>query len=704
MATSFVLRDLSSPGKRLPPAIPLVLPSHHRWDPESQTLKKTPELERDLDESGPTLELVGDTTSLLQTIHKPLAVLSICGPYRSGKSYFLSRTLGKHPGAFPLGHTMKACTIGMWVATTILECDEYAVLFVDTQGIDAIGSSERVAMNLMALTALLSSYLIYNSKRVPEKVDLDKLRCCSLLSSIILNQAKEGAEFNVAKTFFPKFMWLLRDVALNMTDSSGSAITPTVFLHTRILGSKSKDDSALYSDVGKVLCSFFPSLECRTLPVPSIDPRVLHDIFQQQHKLKPAFNTGIVDVINYILQQVEPKRSIDGRTFLDGPALVQLISTFVKVVNMPNSLPDFQQGWTVLLKLKVEETVKQLVEEYEQEMKESLRENLILEEKDLLRIHENTAQNKRTKLKNMTQEFNLSSLSLSTTSAVETLDRKLAQYDAENIVVSGVLYQFCVRNYAMSKKHCETLWSKLVQSSNIQKKFEDSMVKAVPVDITTDMSELVMKYHLSAIGPAKDEVLEKGRDRLISLSSMLDKLPGKPTDLKIIGVAYDKVKLSWSPPLENPDAAERYIVNACMDGEEWKVLKETSRTKVLITGLLDSAKYKFSVCATNDLLMGLKSKNDVVTKIDNTKEFLLTLASGSVPVIAVVSHCIHSHNRGKDMPLSVMVPLVAASVAVTPATLLGFPLSGPLLATSVMIDEQLEEHSKSWGDLEPEDD
>ena len=704
MANGFILRDLSSPGKRLPPALPLVLPSHHKWDPVSNTLQKMPELERNSGESGPTLELVGDTTSLLQTIRKPLAVLSICGPYRSGKSYFLSRMLGRYPGVFRLGHTMKAYTIGMWVATTILECDEYAVLLVDTQGIDAIGSSERVAMNLMALTTLLSSYLIYNSKRVPEKVDLDKLRCCSLLSSIILKQAKEEVELDVAKAFFPKFMWLLRDVALNMTDSNGSSVTPTVFLHTRILASKSKDGATLHSEAGSVLCSFFPSLECRTLPIPSIDPKVLHDIFQQQHKLKPAFNAGIVDIISYILQQVEPKRSIDGRTFLDGLAFVQLVSIFVKVVNIPNSLPDFQQGWVVLLKLKMEETVKQLVEEYEREMEESLHGNLPLEEMNLVRIHENTAQSKRTKLRNKMQELNPSSLSLSIASAIETLDRKLVQYDAENTVVGGVLYQFVIRNYAMSKKRCETLWTELVQSSNIQKRFKDSMMNAVPVDIMPDMSEMVIKYQLSAIGPARNEVLEKGRESLIFLSSMLDKLPGRPRDLKIIGVAYDKVKLSWLPPLENPDAAEKYVVNVCMDGEEWKVVKETSRTKVLITGLLDSAKYKFSVCATNDLLMGLKSDNDAVTKIDNTKEFLLTLASGSVPAIAVVSHCIHAHNRGKDVPLSVMVPLVAASVAITPVTLLGFPLTGPLLAASVMIDDQLEEYSRSWGDLEPEDD
>ena len=40
---------------------------------------------------------------MLKGINKPIAVLSIAGPSRTGKSYILSRLLGI-PGAFELGH------------------------------------------------------------------------------------------------------------------------------------------------------------------------------------------------------------------------------------------------------------------------------------------------------------------------------------------------------------------------------------------------------------------------------------------------------------------------------------------------------------------------------------------------------------------------------------------------------------------------
>ena len=139
-----------------------------------------------------TLKVVEDALELLRTIHKPVAVLSICGPYCSGKSYFMSRLLGS-PGAFQLGHSMRACTHGIWMATTILECEQFATIVLDTEGIDAIGASETMAMSLLTLTTLLSSFLIYNIKKVPQKVDLDKMRCFSQLSTSLL-VLKEGIQ------------------------------------------------------------------------------------------------------------------------------------------------------------------------------------------------------------------------------------------------------------------------------------------------------------------------------------------------------------------------------------------------------------------------------------------------------------------------------------------------------------------------------
>ena len=104
-----------------------------------------------------------------------LVVLSIAGPYRSGKSYVLSRLLGKS-NAFDLGHTMNTKTFGIWMESSVLECDSHVIVLLDTEGIDACTASGQEDTHIFVLTLLLSSYFIYNSKGVVSKSDLDKMK------------------------------------------------------------------------------------------------------------------------------------------------------------------------------------------------------------------------------------------------------------------------------------------------------------------------------------------------------------------------------------------------------------------------------------------------------------------------------------------------------------------------------------------------
>ena len=126
-------------------------------------------------DAGMNYKLVPQTVELLESITKPVAILSICGPYRSGKSYFLSRMLGRKE-TFKLGHSMEACTRGIWMASSVLECDEFVLLLLDTEGIDSINHNNSSVSILLVLTMLLSSTFIYNSKNVPRGRDLKKMR------------------------------------------------------------------------------------------------------------------------------------------------------------------------------------------------------------------------------------------------------------------------------------------------------------------------------------------------------------------------------------------------------------------------------------------------------------------------------------------------------------------------------------------------
>lgn len=75
---------------------------------------------------------------------------------------------------------MDVCTRGIWLSTTVLECDDYMMLLLDTEGIGAVeqaGETESdYIMKLLVITTLLSSTLVYNSNEIPQCSDLEQMR------------------------------------------------------------------------------------------------------------------------------------------------------------------------------------------------------------------------------------------------------------------------------------------------------------------------------------------------------------------------------------------------------------------------------------------------------------------------------------------------------------------------------------------------
>ena len=95
-----------------PSSLPLVLPNNVNYDSNSGKLTHMPGVKRT------HLELVPSTVALLSTVRDPIAVVSIAGMARSGKSYILSRLLGSSD-AFKLGHSMDPETFGIWIGTQV---------------------------------------------------------------------------------------------------------------------------------------------------------------------------------------------------------------------------------------------------------------------------------------------------------------------------------------------------------------------------------------------------------------------------------------------------------------------------------------------------------------------------------------------------------------------------------------------------------
>lgn len=98
--------SLQHPSETLPLSIPLFLSSMWECDSDFCIVKSVDP------KSEPKFRSVPAALELIKSIEKPIAVLSVCGPYRTGKSYFASSVLGV-PNAFTVRHKTEACTHGI---------------------------------------------------------------------------------------------------------------------------------------------------------------------------------------------------------------------------------------------------------------------------------------------------------------------------------------------------------------------------------------------------------------------------------------------------------------------------------------------------------------------------------------------------------------------------------------------------------------
>ena len=116
-----------------------------------------------------------EALELLKTLDKPVGVLSICGPLRSGKSTFMSLVAGGKE-VFKSSPILQPCTNGIWLSTTALECDEYILLFVNTEGINAVWQIDNIIEPIVSLIFPISSQLIYNMMHIVMQSDVSQIR------------------------------------------------------------------------------------------------------------------------------------------------------------------------------------------------------------------------------------------------------------------------------------------------------------------------------------------------------------------------------------------------------------------------------------------------------------------------------------------------------------------------------------------------
>ena len=380
--------------------------------------------------------------------------------------------------------------------------------------------------------------------------------CFTKLSKGIVVRKGQKTTVNSFRPHFPNFLWLLRDVHLVPVDEQGREISPSKYLTDRIL--RMSDDFEEGSDdkVKRAIMVFFPTVDCKILPAPSVDPDVMRAIEANEHKLNPAFRQGVTELVDYLFANVSIKRGFQKSSRVDGPMLVHLTKQYVQAVNDPESIPQLDNVWETVIKLRREAVLSRLTKEYENDLEAHIKEasndspleedsaDAAQQDSTLMGIHRRVLGAKVSTLMNEMSHFlpdDDADKGLDSGRLMAELENRIVQYKTETIkdgagiqheqkiVTGGVLHKYVRRNHDESEKYCRGKFEELY--TPIAQKVVSPPESYTFKSLIDDLTQLNENYSQVARGPAKWDVLSSKMKEVEKEKELFKKLKGFQADM-----------------------------------------------------------------------------------------------------------------------------------------------------------------------------
>lgn len=282
-----------------------------------------------------------ESIEFLNSLQGKIGVIAVVGKYRTGKSFLLNRVIldNRDGQGFGVGPTINACTKGLWVWSEPVEVEnadgeKMTVLVIDSEGLGAFDEDANHDTRIFLLALLLSSYFVYNSVGTIDENALQNL-------SLIVNLSKQlQVKSNQSSTnpdeiasYFPSFLWVLRDFALRLVDPDGNAITAKKYLENALVLQKGVSDNVEAKNrIRRLLSSFFKDRDCFSLVRPTEREDALQRLDSAPEEVfRPEFLAQADELKRKIFTKVKPK-SLNGQ-YLTGEMLGQLAIAYTDAIN-----------------------------------------------------------------------------------------------------------------------------------------------------------------------------------------------------------------------------------------------------------------------------------------------------------------------------------------------------------------------------------
>jgi len=251
---------------------------------------------------------------------RELSVISMVGPWRSGKSYLLNEII--NPGkamVFPIGHTTNPHTKGMDLHIYRQPDEERYLLFLDTAGLFCPYSTEQGDARLMALASLVSSIVIYNHHHVMSEQEVERFRFIVEFAQAVPSSTEGDKSY---REFQPDLFWVMRDFYLKITDREMNEINATRLL----LGTLEKTQN---QDIHK----FFRTVQAMALPPPTADVYQATSLPSKPHLRSSIWKKEVAGLRRMLFNSVRVKRLRSDGPPMGGKELRDLLVTFVRRLN-----------------------------------------------------------------------------------------------------------------------------------------------------------------------------------------------------------------------------------------------------------------------------------------------------------------------------------------------------------------------------------
>lgn len=325
---------------------------------------------------------------------RPLAVLAITGPARSGKSSAVNVILGgrsprelRNPicGA-RVGDTTNPCTEGvnamplqraseLWSRLGVspgasgadLESDadadsDFDILFLDSEGTEALNREAQFNTNLLTILFLISSAFVYNTKGAIDESALERLTTVVQAARRVMSRNGGDAEAEAdpaqRSQVMPSFLWVVRDFMLRLVNAEGEPIDADRYLDgaLSITPTMPRDKRMLRLDFVR----FFRRRGCRTLSIPHHSPEVLRSMGTLPlSEMMPNFQADVAQLRAVLPFAVRPRQY--GGQAISGDLLLQLMEVFVSALNA-GAVPEVKSAWAQVAEARCRDVVDAALE------------------------------------------------------------------------------------------------------------------------------------------------------------------------------------------------------------------------------------------------------------------------------------------------------------------------------------------------------